>query len=53
MALEILDLESIGAIFGLRNCGLEINIQQLEIVDLEQNGNWPREVIHRVWKSVA
>ncbi|MGI9498808.1 MAG: hypothetical protein ACR2P3_02120 [Geminicoccaceae bacterium] len=50
-ALEILDLDTIGGEFGLRNGVLEIHIQRVEGLDLEQNDNFWEKVIHIMWKD--
>jgi hypothetical protein len=47
--MDPLDMEPIGAVFGLRNWLLEINIQWLEHLDLERNSNLWGKVIHTMW----
>jgi hypothetical protein len=48
-----MELEPIGADFFWRNPAIEMDIQRMERLDLEQNKNFLRKVIHTMWKRIC
>lgn len=50
LLLEVMDLDPIGVSVGLRKWLMEMEIQRLELLDLERNGNPLGKVIHKLWK---
>jgi hypothetical protein len=46
----MMEMERTGGDFQWRNWWLELDLQPMEIMDLEQNKNFLRKVIHTMWK---